>query len=95
MIVNVSGFCWSGAGAVHDLLREYSDVEFLAVDWEKVDLEFTLLWEPDGIRDLEYKLCQKHNSFGDSNTAIKRFLRLVKAQNKTSFLHYDTQFNGE
>lgn len=95
MIVNVSGFGWSGAGAVHDLLREYSDVEFLAVDWEKVDLEFTLLWEPDGIRDLEYKLCQKHNSFGDSNTAIKRFLRLVKAQNKTSFLHYDTQFNGE
>lgn len=95
MIVNVSGFGWSGAGAVHDLLREYSDAEFLAVDWRNVDLEFTLLWEPDGIRDLEYKLCQKHNSFGDSNTAIKRFLRLVKAQNKTSFLHYDTQFNGE
>lgn len=95
MIVNVSGFGWSGAGAVHDLLREYSDVEFLAVDWEKVDLEFTLLWEPDGIRDLEYKLCHKHSSIGDSNIAIKRFLRLVKAQNKTSFLHYDTQFNGE
>lgn len=95
MIVNVSGFGWSGAGAVHDLLREYGDVEFLAVDWEKVDWEFTLLWEPDGIRDLEYKLCHKHSSIGDSNIAIKRFLRLVKAQNKTSFLHYDTQFNGE
>lgn len=95
MIVDVTGFGWSGSGAIHDLLREYDDAQFLAVDWRHVDLEFTILWEPDGIYDLEHKLCYKHCGTGDSNIAIKRFLQLVKAQNKTPFLHYDTQFNGQ
>lgn len=95
MIIDVTGFGWSGAGALEDLLREYDDLRFLAVDWQKHDWEFTILWEADGIYDLEHKLCFKHCRCGDSSTAIKRFLRLVEAQNRTSFLHYDEQFNGE
>ena len=95
MIVDVTGFGWSGAGALEDLLREYDDLRFLAVDWKKHDWEFTILWEADGIYDLEHKLCFKHCRCGDSSTAIKRFLRLVDAQNRTPFLHYDEQFNGK
>lgn len=91
MIIDVTGFGWSGSGAVHDLLREYDDVKFAAFDY---DWEFTLLWEPDGIYDLEHKLCYKHCRFGDSNVAIKRFLSLVNAQNRASFLHYNEIFKG-
>lgn len=92
MIIDVTGFGWSGSGAVHDLLREYEDVKFAAFDY---DWEFTLLWEPDGIYDLEHKLCYKHCRFGDSNIAIKRFLSLTDAQSKTPSLHYDKLFKGE
>lgn len=91
MIIDVTGFGWSGSGAVHDLLREYSDVKFAAFDF---DLEFTLLWEPDGLYDLEHKLCHKHCRYTDSAYAIKRFLTLTEAQSHTPFLHYDTVFSG-
>lgn len=92
MIIDVTGFGWSGSGAVHDLLREYDDVKFAAFDY---DWEFTLLWEPDGIYDLEHKLCHKHCRFGDSGTAIKRFLKLVEGQASVPFLHYDQLFEGK
>ena len=74
MIVDVTGFGWSGSGAVHDLLREYDDVHFASFD----DFEFTLLWMVDGIADLEYKLCEKHCRYGDSDRAISRFLEINK-----------------
>lgn len=91
MVIDVTGFGWSGSGAVHDLLREYDDLEFAAYHY---DWEFTLLWEVDGIYDLENKLCQKHCRYADSNMAIKRFLELTNAQNKTASFSYNTQFKG-
>ena len=91
MIIDVTGFGWSGSGAVHDLLREYDDIKLGAYGF---DWEFTLLWTVDGIYDLEQKLCVKHCRFIDSNIAIKRFLRLVKALEKEPYLHYDRVFNG-
>ena len=92
MVIDVTGFGWSGAGAVHDLLREYDDVQFAAYDF---DWEFTLLWSVDGIYDLEHKLCEKHCRFVDSNAAIKRFMRLVKALEKSKYLNYDKVFKGD
>ena len=91
MIIDVTGFGWSGSGAVHDLLREYDDIKFASFD---KDWEFTLLWTTDGIYDLEHKLCYKHCRFGDSSNAIKRFLDLTEAQNRTPFLFYDKIFDG-
>ncbi len=91
MIVDVTGFGWSGSGAVHDLLREYDDVQFAAFHY---DWEFTLLWMVDGISDLEYKICSKHSRFFDSNAAIKRFVVLTEALEKEPALHYDEIFKG-
>lgn len=91
MIVDVTGFGWSGSGAVHDLLREYDDVQFASFD----DFEFTLLYQVDGIADLEYKLCQKHCRYGDSDKAISRFLTLVKALEDTKGFKYNELFKGQ
>lgn len=88
MVVDVTGFGWSGSGAVHDLLREYKDVDF------KYDGEFTILWSVDGIYDLEEKLCHKHCRFADSNMAIKRFLSLIKAYETEPLLPYHRFFRG-
>lgn len=74
MIINLCGFGWSGSGAFLDLLREYEEVT-LPTDkhWE-----FNLLWVPDGLYDLEYKLCNKHCRIFDSALAIDRFLAIAK-----------------
>ena len=91
MIIDVTGFGWSGSGAVHDLLREYGDLHFAAHDY---DWEFPLLWMPDGIYDLEHKLCVKHCRYGDSEYAIKRFLALAKAMERESVMHCHRIFKG-
>lgn len=54
-IVSVSGFGWSGSGAVVDLLREYNDVDIL--DAKGADFEFDLL---PAIFDLDYGLNVKN-----------------------------------
>lgn len=83
MIINVCGFGWSGSGAYLDLLREYDETTFP----NKRDWEFNLLWVPDGLYDLEYKLCHKHCRIFDSALAIERFLTIAKEYG--SYLNYD------
>lgn len=74
MILNVCGFGWSGSGAVLDLLREYDEITFPSSGtWE-----FNFLWAPDGLYDLEQKLCVKHCRIFDSYLAIERFLEIAK-----------------
>ena len=74
MILNVCGFGWSGSGAYIDLLREYEEVTFPTSDtWE-----FNFIWAPDGLYDLEQKLCVKHCRIFDSFLAIERFLEIAK-----------------
>lgn len=91
MIIDITGFGWSGSGAVHDLLREYDDVHFASFE----DFEFTLLWMVDGIADLEYKLCDKHCRCYDSEKAIQRFLDLTKKLECTKSFKYKEIFHGE
>lgn len=74
MILNVCGFGWSGSGAYIDLLREYEEISFPTSDtWE-----FNFIWAPDGLYDLEQKLCVKHCRIFDSFLAIERFLEIAK-----------------
>lgn len=86
MIANICGFGWSGSGAYLDLLREYEETEFPSdKDWE-----FTFLWAPDGVIDLEHKLCKKHCRIFDSDLAIRRFLSIAKEYGRRNeFLKYD------
>ena len=81
MVVSVSGFGWSGSGAVLDLLREYSDIQ-IAFDRFNRSVEFLLLADVDGIRDLEYHLVERPSRIS-SYLAIQRYLNLVR-----SFSHY-------
>ena len=75
MIIDVTGFGWSGSGAYIDLLREYEDVQFPNNDPE---FECYLLHWVDGVKDLEYKLTQKNCRVYDSDIAVKRFLKAAK-----------------
>jgi hypothetical protein len=84
MIVNVCGFGWSGSGAYIDLLREYEEVTFPT----KSEWEFNFLWVPDGLYDLELKLCHKHCRIFDSALAINRFLAIAKEYGE-NYSRYD------
>lgn len=89
MIVNVCGFGWSGSGAYLDLLKEYEEVCLPSDE----DWEFNLLWAPDGIYDLEQKLCTKHCRIFDSDLAINRFLDNAKIYgDKNRVFRYDSLF---
>lgn len=74
MVITVSGFGWSGSGAIYDLLREYSDVQMASGN--RTGFEFCLLYDVDGIRDLEYHIveCPRRIS---PYAAIDRFLQLI------------------
>lgn len=88
-IVSVSGFGWSGSGAVFDLLREYSDIDIL--DKRGKDFEFTLLDEKDGISDLDFGL-NVNNSRLISSLYISRFLDLIDYMSKKR--GFEVVFNG-
>lgn len=82
-IISLSGYGYSGSGAVMDLLCEFEDVE-------SVDFEFQILYFPDGIADLDYKLNESCVRFYDSDLAINRFLTLCKKWE----VDYEPLFHG-
>ena len=55
------------------MFTEYGDVQYS----NKFTGELSLLYNVDGIRDLEYKLCEKHSHVLDADIAVKRFLHLT------------------
>lgn len=88
MILDITSFGWSGSGAYHDLLREYDQTEFPSSgDWE-----FCLLWDVDGIYDLDHQLCTKSCRIYDSDMAIHRFLNRIKMMMKTPIMGYSSVF---
>lgn len=82
MVISVSGFGYSGSGAVLDYLREFSENYILT------DIEMNLIYIPDGVQDLEYHLCENHYRFMSSDVAIQRFLeRMVIISERLSKKH--------
>lgn len=68
--IGVSGYGWSGSGALVDLLKELEGVY-------EPRVEFSLIWEPYGVLDLESSLV--HNwDFLRHDTAIRDFLKYAK-----------------
>lgn len=72
MIVGLSGYGYTGSGALVDLLREFPDCEFPAIDFE-----FCLPYIPHGLEDLELHLVEHPTRFFSSDVAIKEFRRLI------------------
>ncbi len=68
-IISVSGFGYSGSGAVIDYLKGYSNISVFDA------VEFQLLHEADGLLDLRYFLSESRERIS-CNAAINRFLRL-------------------
>lgn len=66
MVVGVCGLGYTGSGAVIDLLKEYKGLR--VVD----EMEFPLIYEPDGLEDLFYHV-NNPSRFFKSDVAIERF----------------------
>ncbi len=90
MIICITGFGWSGSGAVFDLIREYSDVK--VVDNNGRDFEFCILSDVDGILDLEFHTNVKHCRIS-SFQAIRRFKKLCYSY--CIHLGYETIFKNK
>lgn len=89
-VICVTGFGWSGSGAVFDLLREYDDVDI--VDDSGSDFEFGLLGAKDGLYDLRYYLTHRYSRIG-SSSALDCFEDTVMKQSK--LLGYERVFDGK
>lgn len=71
----ITGFGWSGSGAVCDLIREYDDINFVAFD-NGGEFEFRILFEPDGIKTLDLLLNEGNSRFF-SYKPIQRFEEMM------------------
>lgn len=90
MIINVSGFGWSGSGAVYDLLKEFDDVKIALTKCR--DSEFCLLYDVDGLCDLEHHVMDRSCRIS-SYVAIQRYLDLVKAY--ILYFDFEKDFGGK
>lgn len=73
-IINITGNGYCGSSAVTDYLRGFEHIAF-----QQQDLEFTLLYDVDGVKDLQYHIAQCPMRFFKSDAAIKRFKRYIRA----------------
>lgn len=80
MIIGVCSYGNTGSGAVFDLLKEYDELEVIARNG--ADFEFKFTYMPDGIEDLEFHLCSSPTRWMSSDTAIKRFVDIMKFYGK-------------
>ncbi len=90
-IISCAGFGGTGSSIVTDFFREFSNVYSVGGN----GLEFFLLHEPDGIKDLENALVEGHRFKVD--LAIKRFIKLVNTlyYKNPSGPNYKNFFNGK
>lgn len=83
MIVGVSGYGYTGSGAVTDYLKERSECDH-------IDVEFNLAYTPHGLQDLEYHLTQGISRYFSGDAAIKDFLHIIQKLNspKSAYRRY-------
>lgn len=74
MIIGTCGFGSTGSSVITDYLLEYNS--FSHMD----RLEFTWVFNVDGLIDLEYHLMNPHQRAADSIVAIKRYRDMVKRE---------------
>jgi len=84
-IISVSGFGWSGSGAVVDLLKEIKGIKYFPY-------EFRILKDPDGIIDLEHGLVNNWQEL-KSDITIRRFLKYAKILGRKPKFYYPLSYN--
>lgn len=88
MVVGVCGFGYSGSGAVMDLLREYPLIKTIRHP------EFSFIYRPDGLEDLERAIVKCPSRFLSSDSAIRRFKQFMKFQSKELQVLTKGEFNN-
>ena len=73
-IITCAGYFCTGSSAVTDFFLEFDNCSSVG------DYEFRFLRDPDGIRDLEFKLIE-NNDRENTSFAIKRFIRYTDSLN--------------
>ena len=76
MIVGVSGYGFSGSGAVIDLLSDYEKVTLAS------ESELSLIYKPDGIDDLKRALVDDPVRYYACDSSIRRFKQYMKRSAK-------------
>lgn len=71
MILTTTGCYGTGSSAITDMIKEFEGVTC------KSDLEIRILYDPDGISDLEYNLVENPNRH-NSSQSIKRFKKRMR-----------------
>lgn len=75
-VIGVCGFGYSGSGAVLDLLKASSAIHV------EDDIEFSLVYTPDGIEDLQHNISLCPSRYWSSDSAIRRFIQLIERKRK-------------
>lgn len=88
MVVGVSGYGYTGSGAMLDFLKEFRDCECV------FDEEFMLPYCPHGLQDLEYHLMTGGTRYFSSDIAIKEYKGLIKNLTTPRSM-YRKKFKGE
>lgn len=70
MIIGISGYGYTGSGAVYDYLKEREECD-------TVDVEFCISYLPHGLQDLDFHLNEGISRYYSSDAAIKDFIQLV------------------
>ena len=71
-VINVTGNGYCGSSAVTDYLRGFDCIASV-----NQDLEFTLLYDIDGVDDLRHHITQRSIRFFSSDASVKRFRRYI------------------
>lgn len=79
MVFTVTGSYGTGSSAVTDLMKEYENI--CCID----RMEMRLLYDPDGISDLEYKLVENPDRHNTSH-AVKKFMNMADMLDHVFFI---------
>jgi hypothetical protein len=81
----VAGYGWSGSGAIVDLLSSLNG-------YGALDFEFSMVWEPNGILDLEQNLVKNWDLLR-SDDSIRTFLKYCQILSRKNYRYY--QWGGD
>lgn len=88
-IITCAGYYGTGSSAVTDFVSEFDNVLSFG------DFEFTILFDVDGVRDLEYNIVENYDRHKSSH-AVKKFKKLIDYLSGISFFRmYEKFFDGE
>lgn len=82
--IGVCGYGYSGSGAVVDLLRECSEVNYINYG------EFNISYIPDGLEDLRFHIMDSHSRYLSSDIALKRYHERI-----SKYVKSDVRFPSE